>query len=165
MEPKLPLPTDSLYKFSALFGLALIIAGMVLFVMNLNTGNARIKLNAEAYYALSEDDPYKNEKQEMFKNRIETARSDQRYYGYAVGVIIATGVLLSFAGFSIWRKKVQPIQLEMLELEKEKLELEVAMLRKKAGTCVQPIAEPGSTETNEQHPEDPGTGMHSASSS
>lgn len=163
MEPKLPLPTDSLYKFCALFGLALMIAGMALFVINLNTSNARITLNAEAYYSVSDDDPYKGERQKMYQNRIDVTRKDQEFYKPAIGAIIGAGLAISMFGFTVWGLRVQPIQLKMLELEKEKLELEVAILRKEVGTNVQPNAEPGSAETDEPDPEDgPGTDGHTA---
>ncbi|MBR9882296.1 MAG: hypothetical protein GYB21_00960 [Oceanospirillales bacterium] len=140
MEPKLPIPTDSLYKFGALFGLALTIASMAFFVVNVNTANDRINQYREAIFEIdNSDDQNKSLRIMAYQNQIEAAKSDHRLYAKVLSGMMGVGAGFACIGFFIWAYQVQPIQLEMLRLEKQKLALEVSLLEQKLTTDKAPI--------------------------
>lgn len=125
MQPNVPIPTDSYHKFLATFGLALIISSLIASVFV--TDRANDKIIAAAYEAFEYELEGKEVPQSLqaaIERRVEVASSDRTTFTYALGSGLAVGVILSFLGFSGWRK-LQPLHDELLELQVAKARKEV----------------------------------------
>ncbi len=132
MDPRVPISTDNIHKFQATFGLVIIITAFVLFVLNNQHANQSIISNLEKLLVIDESAKQAEEHEKLYKRQIDVAVSNRTHYTYVV--ILAIGILVSWSGFTRWSKQVQPFHDDILRLEKEKLELEVAALRNQAGS-------------------------------
>lgn len=131
MENKVPLPTDSIYKFHALFGLLIFIfcIGATLYLTR--TTNELIFTSVIEYETLKTiEKPTSVEaaKRQGIEKRVEIALADKEFFLAAIGVIAGVGIFSMFYGFSKWHRKIQPIQDEMARLQLEKLRHEVLNL-------------------------------------
>jgi len=157
MDPRVPISTDNIYKFQATFGLVIIITAFVLFVLNNQHANQSIISNLEKLLVIDESAKQAEEHEKLYKRQIDVAVSNRTHYTYAIGVILAIGILVSWLGFTRWSNQIQPIHDDILRLEKEKLELEVAVLRDQAGSNSQIQAR-----TTPRPEGDQVTGVHTA---
>jgi len=135
MESRIPLPTDNIYKFYALFGLLLFIfsIGALLYqnqVYNEVVFTAVPEL--EDLKQVAQPIPSQKAKIAVLEKRIEITRSDRRFGQYALGAVSGIGMALMFYGFRRWHAKIQPIldrttkvQLEIAELQLKKLKQEL----------------------------------------
>lgn len=132
MTPSLPVPTDNIYKFSALFGLALVVSGIFAFT-TVYTSSLEKKIKyAEAMIALeAKTTRTKLEDDTLALNRklVEVTQSNERTANYSLGSLIAIGLALSVYGAVRWHQFIQPRDDEIARLQKEKLEAEVSKLR------------------------------------
>ncbi len=144
MKNKVPLPTDNLYKFCALFGLILLIfsLGATLYI----TKEANVKL---IDIAIQLDAANNSNFSDETKNIIEGYRKviveDRKGLNNLLIIPVIIGTLLSLFGFGKWMFKIQPqldklttlqtekseLENEKLELEKKKLKLEITLLERK----------------------------------
>ena len=138
MESKIPLPTDNIYKFYALFSLLLFVfsAGGVIYLTK--------STNELVFKSWEEIEPLKAEKElsseqkarkESLERQVEIAVSDRESGVKALGVIAAFAILGMVFGFSVWQKKIQPLsdetartQLDIAKLQRLKLEAELKAL-------------------------------------
>lgn len=132
MTPSLPVPTDNIFKFACLFGLALIIAGLFSFVSIYSSSLDRkikysevlIPLEAKAQRSKAEDDILA-----LNKRLIEVTRANE-VAGYGVvGAALAAGLFLSGYGAKKWHRDIQQRDDRLALLQIEKLEVEIAKLR------------------------------------
>lgn len=131
MTPKLPVPTDNIYKFLTLFGLTLIALSLTLAVLNVNFANEEIWRKANAYFDLqAEVGPSKAEREKLILNDIDRLNTDREVGKWFLSGIFIIGFCMSIFGFYKWIRKVQPAHDELLELEREKLRLEIQALKK-----------------------------------
>lgn len=131
MTPSLPIPTDNIYKFACLFGLALIVSSIFSFVStytssldkSIKFSEAVIILEANAQRSKAEDKLLI-----MYKKMNENTKSNQE----SIGVVILTGLFfgigLSIFGARMWYP-IQERDDRLAELQLKKLEFEVKMLR------------------------------------
>lgn len=132
MTPSIPVPTDNIYKFSALFGLAIIVSGIFSFAamysFSLNTkvkyAEAVLALESKAVRTKLEDDTLA-----MTNRLIKVTQSNEENANYAIGGFIGVGILLSWFGWMRWYKVIQPRDDQIADLQKLKLEAEIAKLR------------------------------------
>lgn len=133
MQNKVPLPTDNVYKFFALFGLILLIfsLGATIYI----TKEANVQL---IDIAIQLDNANSNSFSDETKSVIEGYRdviiSDRDgFNGLLVGLAIF-GTLLGLFGFSIWMFRIQPQQdkLVTFQLEKYKYEIDIESIKKSA---------------------------------
>lgn len=125
MESKIPLPTDNIYKFYALFGLALIVSSMLAIVYLQKTTNDLIFTTAFEYEELVAKEHLsvtESKRKEIFEKKLEIAVADKKYYSYALGGILGLGLVLSWVGFTKWQKEIQPKQDKLLDLQIAKAE-------------------------------------------
>lgn len=131
MDPRIPIPTDNIYKFLATFGLVVMVASLTLIIINGRTANQVIVNNAEAYYDLKvSDDPLIKDRKELLNKQIQIAVNNREYTKWILAVVFAIGFYSSGFGFYRWYHKVQPLHDEIMELQRQKLELEVLSLKK-----------------------------------
>jgi hypothetical protein len=128
MESRVPLPTDNIYKFYALFGLLLLIFGVgsILYVTKstndlvFEDGVELATLKANTARSVAEETRFK-----LLERKLEVALQDKNTLSTGISVIIAFGIVMMVSGFWKWHTKVQPIQDEMAKLSLEKLRQEV----------------------------------------
>ncbi len=131
MDPRIPVPTDNIYKFLATFGLVVMVVSLTLSFVNSRTTNQVIFENAQAYYDLkSTDDPLLKEREELLDKQIQVAVDNREVGKWLLAAIFTIGFYSSCFGFYRWYRKVQPIHDDILSLQKEKLELEIKSLNK-----------------------------------
>ncbi|ABM39223.1 hypothetical protein [Polaromonas naphthalenivorans] len=133
MTPSLTIPTDNIYKFSCLFGLALILVSIFSFASNYTTTLDRkvryselvIGLESKAQRNKSEDDLLA-----LNKKLREIAMENEKVLNLLLGAVIAIGSILSLYGADRWHKKIQQRDDKIVELQIEKLQIEIANLRR-----------------------------------
>ena len=132
MTPSLPVPTDNIYKFSCLFGLALIISSLFAFVSTYTSSLDRkikysevvIPLEAKAQRSKVEDDMLA-----MNKKLIEVTKSNESIAGAGISIVLTAGIFLSGFGATRWHSVIQKRDDRLAALQIEKLEVEIERLR------------------------------------
>lgn len=131
MNTNIPVSTDNIYKFLATFGLVVMVASMTLMILNVSATNKTVWEAASAIYDLEvSDDPLKEKRMKLLESEIGIAASNRTFGRWSLTVIFTLGLFASFEGFRRWYKHIQPVYDEILELEREKLRLEVRHLNK-----------------------------------
>ncbi|MCL6416045.1 hypothetical protein MIB92_10305 [Aestuariirhabdus sp. Z084] len=130
MESRIPLPTDNIYKFYALFGLLLAVfsAGAVIYV-NQSTNNLVYDVSVE--YQLLKHIPEtvrtisEEARLQVLESKINIANNNKWFYLTSLGAILAIGILMIWYGFKVWHTVIQPLQDEITRLNIKKLKQEV----------------------------------------
>lgn len=140
MESRIPLPTDNIFKFYALFGLLLFIfsCGSTLYVTrSANEVVFSIAPELEGLKQIEKPTPAEIIRIVVLKKKLEITLSDRKFLTYSVGVIAGISLLLIIYGFRKWHIGLQPVldrtakvQLEIAELQLEKLKREIAAEQK-----------------------------------
>lgn len=125
MNSKLAIPTDNIYKFEAIFGLAILLASLLGLIYSLGSYPETL-FNA----AIELEKITDNEK----KVNLESAYAGSMQAGlqFALGVSIigcVVGVICSRYGFNKWSNLVQPVDDSIRALDKQKLDLEIKILQ------------------------------------
>ncbi|MBN2729937.1 MAG: hypothetical protein JXR53_12000 [Bacteroidales bacterium] len=128
MNEKMIMPTDSLYKFYAIFGLSLIIFCLGALVYNNNMRNARI-IEAQMKRADLEERSTLNSadslKLRTLKMDVEITVSNDNFYTIALGVILSIGIMVAIYGFNKWQVKIQNIEDEMKVYQLKKIKNDI----------------------------------------
>lgn len=133
MESKIPLPTDNVYKFYALFGLLVILTTSIMFFIRHEYYNKAAFDSYIPTQTLKQQKELSSDKKlELFilEEKSKIAKSDQ---GVELGVYIIfflAGIVITFWGFSYWHKEIQPKQDKLIDLQILKLECEIAALNR-----------------------------------
>jgi hypothetical protein len=128
MENPIPLPTDNIYKFYALFGLLLAIfgTGATLYV-NKSTNDLAFEIAVE--YETLKADPVRSVSEEVrfqvLQKKLEIAKNDKNTFLFGLAAVIGVGILMVWYGFKKWHTEVQPIQDEMARLNLRRLKREM----------------------------------------
>lgn len=141
MESKIPVPTDNIYKFYALFSLFVFIfsIGAVLYVNQDNNDRIlRFYPELEALKQSKELTPHDEVRKGLLERLLEVQRSDQKVYKSGLGLLGGFAFWGMIFGFWRWHREVQPrideanrVQLDILKLNLIKLQLEVEELKGK----------------------------------
>ncbi|MGE4542473.1 MAG: hypothetical protein AB7D06_00055 [Pedobacter sp.] len=128
MLNRVPLPTDNIFKFYALFGLLLILFGIGLSLyVNKSTNDFVFEVAVE--YETLKADPARSVSEEarfqILKKKLEISKKDKDFFNYSLGAVIGIGICMMWYGFKKWHTEVQPIQDEMARLNLKKLQKEV----------------------------------------
>lgn len=136
MESKIPLPTDNIYKFYALFALLLFIFSVGMMVFNGQSTNRLIFDSViEKQKLLSEapESPVSKAKIAVLDRQLEIATSDRDFARWFFAILAGGAFWLGFYGFKRWHNEIQPrldetgrIQLEIAKLQLAKLQAEAA---------------------------------------
>lgn len=120
MESRIPLPTDNIYKFYALFGLALLIASMAAFLyVHKSTNEMAFEVALEFAELAAKEHPSASElkRKEVIEKRLSIAVEDREIYNYTLSVFMGVGIFLMIMGFGKWQTVVQPKQDKLLDLQ------------------------------------------------
>lgn len=123
MQPNIPIPTDNLYKFMALFGLTVIIASLVGLTFVSQVSNDRITALVPKIFALPEAEASADQRV-LMKRILEIEVSDRNTDMKLLAVSTVAGFFVAFWGFWEWRR-IQPLHDELLELQVAKARREV----------------------------------------
>lgn len=131
MKSNIPLPTDNIYKFYALFGLLLLIfsAGSTLYVSH-STNDLIFSsyIEYETFNAIEKPTAVEIAKRKGTEKRVEIALSDKEFFLRALGSLFAVAIIAMVYGFTKWHREIQPVQDETARLQLEKLKLEIVDL-------------------------------------
>ncbi|HXU93297.1 MAG TPA: hypothetical protein VFP33_06520 [Gallionella sp.] len=150
MTPSLPIATDNIYKFTCLFGLALIVVAIFSFVSMYSASLERkvkymevvILLEAKEQRSKADDDLL-----EMNKKLLEIAKSNEKAGNTLVSAILGIGIALSAYGAFLWHGKIQLRDDKLAQLQIEKLEVEISKLQgESASTSTTPLGAVSSEE-------------------
>ncbi|WP_281948699.1 hypothetical protein [Vibrio parahaemolyticus] len=130
MESRIPLPTDNIYKFYALFGLLLVIftSGAFLYV-NHSTNNLVFELSVEhqrlnnipeSARSLSDSARF-----QVIESKLRIAESNKKFFISCLTIMFVIGSLMVWYGFKTWHRVIQPMQDELTRLNIKKLKQEV----------------------------------------
>lgn len=130
MESRIPLPTDNIYKFYALFGLLLVIFGLGAFIyVSQSTNNLIYEVIVEYHALKNTPEEARSLVQEatfqVLDRKLDVAVRNKLVFMSAIGVIIAVGVYMLWYGFKVWHTVLQPMQDEITRLNIKKLKQEV----------------------------------------
>jgi len=143
MSPSIPIPTDNIYKFACLFGLALIVSSIFAFVSSYTSALDRkvkyleviISLEAKEQRSKVEEDTLS-----LTKRLVEVSNSNQSFANSFVGVVLSLGIAMSGFGAFRWYAKIQPRDDKLADLQIAKLQAEVARLNAPASPSSPPCA-------------------------
>lgn len=127
MESKIPIPTDNINKFYALFGLILFITSVLGVALVSSTTNEKIYQLIRDYHAIQTDNAEQVESPlaGVIEKLIEIQGSNKRFFLNVLHLTIIGSIWLMWHGFRQWRDVIQPKQDELLDLQILKLKQEV----------------------------------------
>lgn len=135
MTPSFSLATDNIYKFTCLFGLALIIVSIIALISTYTTTLDRkvkyaeviIPLEAKVQRGKSDDDLL-----DFNKKLLELTKTNEKTLGTGISAVLGVGIALTLIGGFLWYSKIQLRDDKLAQLQIEKLEAEIAELRAKS---------------------------------
>lgn len=143
MTPSLPIPTDNIYKFACLFGLALIVSSIFAYVTSYTSALDRKIKYAEAIIVLEareQRSKTENDTLAMHKKLVEVTKSNEAAATNAIFVVLIVGLLLSVFGANRWYRDIQIRDDRLVALQIAKLEAEIAALNAQASPSSPPCA-------------------------
>jgi uncharacterized membrane protein YidH (DUF202 family) len=146
MTPSLPIPTDNIYKFACLFGLALIVVSIFSYVSTYSSALDRkvkymeviIPLEAQAERSKVDDN-----RLELNQKLLDVTKENERAAKIGIEIILGIGTALSIFGAYNWYEKIHKRDDKLAQLQIEKLEAEVVKLRNELTN-----SNPSSSESN-----------------
>jgi hypothetical protein len=128
MSPNIPIPTDSVHKFYAGFGLVVFIASLIASVFVQNSFNEKVIMwfeEAGKIEKIINKTDVDETQLKRIKELIDVLKQDQSTFMNALFSFAVIGLFISGWGFQYWEKRIQPKLDEKLDLEVELLKLEV----------------------------------------
>lgn len=107
MESKIPLPTDNIYKFVALFSLLLVISGFGLVTYATNSSNSIVFdhwVELEMLQAIEKPTTEQRARLKSIEKKVEVAVSDKDTYKSLAFMMILIGTAGGFFGFGYWHR-------------------------------------------------------------
>lgn len=128
MESKIPLPTDNIYKFVALFSLFLLISSVGAIIFATNSANAIVFEHWVELETLQAQEKLSVEQASRLKaleRKVEVTVSDKKTFTQFSGAGIGLGLVGIFLGFGYWHRRIQPLadQMAVTQLELARLQL------------------------------------------
>ena len=131
MESRIPLPTDNIFKFYALFGLflfAFAIGEGLYLTKSHNEFLMASVVEVEGLREVEKPSAAQKARKAVLERLMEVERTDNTFLGNLL-VALATGAFfLMIYGFQQWHTKIQPLQDEISQLQLKKLRLEMEQL-------------------------------------
>lgn len=133
MQSKVPLPTDNIYKFYALFGLLLFLSCVYAFTSLYHSYNEKAfnrYIELEVLNSVNELTPVQIATKKVLEEQKGIDASDKQFFLGVIGGAITVSLLLMSYGFFRWHTKIQPQQDKTIEQQIEKTDLEIKALNK-----------------------------------
>ncbi|WP_410498128.1 hypothetical protein [Chitinibacter sp. S2-10] len=137
MYDKIPLPTDSLYKFCALFALFLIIfsfAAPIYTTSNTNQLIFKTVVEIEALKAINQPTPVEKTKIAALQKSMEIAVKDRDGIKTYSLILAVLATLIGIFGFERWYSVTQPIADEFAKVQLEMAKLQLTKLQRELDT-------------------------------
>lgn len=134
MESRIPVPTDNIFKFYALFSLLLFVFSVGASIYVTKASNDEILNIAPELIRLeniSHPSNLNDENRKLLEKKLKVTISDREAFTLALAVLSGLSVLGAAYGFRQWHKVVQPMQDRLLQLQIELAELQVQAERLK----------------------------------
>lgn len=132
MTPSLSAPTDNIYKFIAIFGLAIILASVLSYTA-IYTSSLDRKVGYKEKIIAIETKSEKTKEDiatlDLNNTLFKVTKDNERFAGGAIFTIFFVGIGLSIYGFSKWKTKIQAHDDAVATLQKEKLQSEIDKLK------------------------------------
>jgi len=147
MESRIPVPTDNIFKFYALFGLLLFVfsCGSILYVTrSSNEVVFAVAPELDGLKQIAQPTRSDSLRIALLEKKLEITKADKNFFLNAVGIIVAVAVLLIVYGFSQWHTKVQPMLDRTTKAQTEIAELQLLKLQRELG-----INPPAKSEPND----------------
>ncbi len=132
MNPSFAIPTDNIFKFVCLFGLALIVVSVFAFVATYNFTLENKARYSETIILLESKSPRTKADEDILElNRklLSVTSENGDISNKAIGLLCGAGISISFLGAISWYRRVQLRDDKLIEMQMEKLHLEVAKLK------------------------------------
>jgi len=132
MENKIPLPTDSLYKFVALFSMTIVIGAFYLTFYAGESSNAVVYENwgeLASLQSLEKPNAGQVARKEMLERRIEIAVENRKALVKFSVALVLIGTVGGFIGFAFWIRKQQKVADQIAENQLELSRLQLLALR------------------------------------
>jgi hypothetical protein len=128
MESKIPLPTDNIYKFAALFSLVVLVVSFCSIIYSNSAANAIVFEHWVEVENLQSQEKLTVEQSSRLKaleKKIEVAVSDKQLFIRLASVFLGLGICGVLFGFGYWHKRIQPLadQMALTQLEMARLQL------------------------------------------
>lgn len=140
MDSRIPLPTDNIFKFYALFSLFLFVfaCGLMTYTTkNFNERNLNYLIEIETLKSISDKTSVQELKLEAAERLYEISISDKKLYSIIIAILLVISIIGIGYGFFQWHSKIQPLDDELLQLRLEKEKLELQALRKSMGVTAE----------------------------
>lgn len=132
MESKIPLPTDNIYKFAALFSLVIVIVSFCSIIYSNSTSNAIVFehwVEVETLQAQEKLSVEQSSRLKALEKKIEVAVSDKQLFIKLASVFLGLGICGVFFGFGYWHKRIQPLSDQMAATQLELARLQLLLLK------------------------------------
>lgn len=137
MENRVPIPTDNIYKFYALFSLLLFVfsIGSSIYVTK-NTNDELLKIAPDLIRLeqLSHPTIVDEENKKLLAKKMRVTISDKETFTWGLVLVAGLSILGMTYGFQKWHTVVQPRQDRLLELQIRIAELQVERESTKASS-------------------------------
>jgi hypothetical protein len=133
MESRIPLPTDNIYKFYALFGLFLLVFSIGALLYTHQSANERfftLYPQLEGLKQLPHPTAEEKARTAILERTFEISKADKDFFANALGLIAGGALCVTGFGFYKWEKELQPIQ---DRTAKAQAELQLLKLRRELG--------------------------------
>lgn len=143
MESRIPVPTDNIFKFYALFGLFLFVFACGAFLYVHVDANATLMASYPELEALREfEEPARSDLAQIaiLEKRIEITKADKVFYIRVLVGVFLIAIFLATYGFVQWHIKIQPMLDETARVQLDIAKLQLEKLRQEVGTSsVKPV--------------------------
>ncbi|WP_372439499.1 hypothetical protein [Pseudomonas aeruginosa] len=132
MENKIPLPTDSLYKFVALFSMTILIGAFYLTFYageSSNAGGYENWSELASLQSLEKPNAEQAARKEMLERKIEIAVENRKTLVKLAAFLAGVGTLGVYVGFAFWIRKQQKVADQIAENQLELSRLQLLALR------------------------------------
>ncbi len=137
MESRVPVPTDNIFKFYALFGLLLFIfcCGSLLYVTRASNELIFSTLpELEGLKQIPQRSHVEQTRLALLERKLEIKKADKSALLGALGILLCIALATMVYGFWKWEKELQPILDRTIKAQMEIAELQLQKLRRELNT-------------------------------
>jgi hypothetical protein len=143
MESRIPVPTDNIFKFYALFGLLLLVFSCASVLYVNATSNAAIIDSVpelEALKELAAPSRADEAKIAILERKIEITKKDRDFYTKAIAGLMVVAIIAMGYGFLKWHTEIQPVLDETAKVQLEAAKLQLEKMRRELGPTPEALA-------------------------